>query len=136
MQAVVLRLADADLDGHITLPELTQLDLLAQYFAATATLPPPNSLPALLDSIYLGFDRNTLASQLSLQDAVKDSLVTIAQALKVNVAVCVCGTCTGAPLHPPTHCGLTHPHPPTPCGPTHPHPTTSCSGAIIPPQSR
>ena len=81
----MLRITDADHDGLITRPELLQLHIQSEYFAKSAALSPPNSLPELLDAIYLGFDRNNLASQLALQDEAKDALAIITQALKVGV---------------------------------------------------
>jgi hypothetical protein len=75
---------DLDHDGQVTRSELRQLQLTAEEFAAREALDPPESLEALLTSIYLGFDRSTLASQAALKDAASSELARISSALKVR----------------------------------------------------
>lgn len=93
---MVLRLLDADGDGTITRSELNHLYLLAQEFAAREQTLLPKDLSTLVTALFLGFDRERLRLELSLQAAAGTDLRDVEEALKVSfeyIAFQLCRVC-------------------------------------------
>ncbi len=68
-----------------TKPELVQLELLSQEFALTKCCTKiPESVPAMLKALFVGFDRDILAKKAEMQQGIKGALDRISAALQVQ----------------------------------------------------
>ena len=84
VQVVVQHLLDENRDGIVSLPELTHLHILGEEYATQRTLKEPADVVGLLDTLFKGFNRATLATLLQQQQACNASLTTIQQKLKAS----------------------------------------------------
>jgi len=70
-----------------TRSELLQLELLAEEFAKSKALTEvPDSLLTMMDSLYIGFNRDTLAQSQQLQQTNQSVLGKVRDALQVRLA--------------------------------------------------
>ena len=65
LQQVFIRLVDDNHDNYITQRELLSAQIKAASYAQDFEMDPPSDWPTMLDAIYVGFDRTSLAPLVS-----------------------------------------------------------------------